>query len=139
MKVWFGYGTEHSMNLVMIGEFKTTSDAQRIEQLIDDFAEQARRDEAAGLIDAASPPAKFTDDMLDLLSRSNVGSLAYAEPVQFLFDYNVVRDGNRVIITTEESEVSVFLKLLLEGEAKVSVYSAHSHPSAYGRQTYQGP
>ena len=30
MKIWNGYGSEHSMNLVMIGRFKTVGEAEKV-------------------------------------------------------------------------------------------------------------
>lgn len=35
MKVWNGYGSEHSMNLVMVGQFKTIEDAEKTKELIE--------------------------------------------------------------------------------------------------------
>ncbi|MEU9397969.1 DUF6375 family protein, partial [Streptomyces sp. NPDC048324] len=37
MKVWYGYGTEHSMNLVMIGRFKDATAADRAHTVIKEF------------------------------------------------------------------------------------------------------
>ena len=30
MKLWYGYGSEHSNNLVMIGQFKSVEDAEEL-------------------------------------------------------------------------------------------------------------
>lgn len=39
-----------------------------------------------------------------------------------------------MILTTDESEVSAFLKVMIQKEAKVEVYSAHDYPDTeYGR------
>ncbi len=34
MKIWQAYGSEHSMRLVMIGRFRTATDAKKTQQLI---------------------------------------------------------------------------------------------------------
>ena len=39
MKIWQGYGSEHSMNLVMIGHFKDAGSAVKAKELIDSFTE----------------------------------------------------------------------------------------------------
>jgi hypothetical protein len=36
--------------------------------------------------------------------------------------------GAKVVINTDEIEVSAFLKLLIDNGAKVEVYSAHDYP-----------
>ena len=35
MKLWYGYGSEHSMNLVMIGRFKDAVAAAQAKRVID--------------------------------------------------------------------------------------------------------
>jgi len=43
-------------------------------------------------------------------------------------------EGDKIILTTEESEVSAFFKLMIIKGAKVEIYSAHDYPDAeYGR------
>ena len=39
MKLWFGHGSEHSMNLVMIGQFEDARQAARAKQRIDQVTE----------------------------------------------------------------------------------------------------
>ena len=34
MKFWYGYGSEHSANIVMIGEFKTIEGADKVNEII---------------------------------------------------------------------------------------------------------
>ena len=47
MKVWFGFGSEHSANLVIIGEFKSPHDAAEMHSIIDHFTAAAKADQAA--------------------------------------------------------------------------------------------
>jgi len=37
-------------------------------------------------------------------------------------------NGSRIVVTTDELEVSGFLKLMVDKGAKVEVYSAHDYP-----------
>uniref|UniRef100_UPI00261D4EEC DUF6375 family protein n=1 Tax=uncultured Halomonas sp. TaxID=173971 RepID=UPI00261D4EEC len=46
MKIWNGYGSEHSMNLVLIGRFKRAKDAENIEKNIDRLSGQASKDDS---------------------------------------------------------------------------------------------
>jgi uncharacterized protein DUF6375 len=52
MKVWSGYGSEHSMNLVMIGSFKQASDAEDVKDLIAQLSTLAQNE----------PNRSFNDD-----------------------------------------------------------------------------
>jgi hypothetical protein len=66
--------------------------------------------------------------MLDFFTNAKVHSIGAAELEQFHYDVHVEHKGNTVTLTTDESEVSAFLKLLIEKGAKVEVYSAHDYP-----------
>ena len=48
MKLWAGFGSEHSMNLVMIGRFVDASDAAAAKRLIDDLIALVMEEQEAG-------------------------------------------------------------------------------------------
>ncbi len=131
MKIWKGYGSEHSMNLVMIGYFKKARDAEEAKKLLDQLTNQIMED-TGGEIDRV-PKDRFTDTMLEFLSKVNLYILGPAELEQFLYDVQVDVDDNKVVITTDEVDVSAFLKVLMDKGARVEVYSAHYYPDTkYG-------
>ena len=133
MKIWKGYGSEHSMNLVMIGHFKEARDAEKAKELLDQLANQIIEDTDGGEIDRL-PQNRFTDTMMKFLMEVNLLTLRPAELEQFLYDVRVDIDGNKVVITTDEADVSAFLKVLIDKGARVEVYSAHDYPDTkYGR------
>ncbi|MDX3967702.1 MAG: DUF6375 family protein [Bradyrhizobium sp.] len=134
MKIWFGYGSEHSANLVIIGEFKGADDAQSSLDLLNRAVEVARSDEKAGRLNAGAVASKFTDAQMDLFRATEL-SLNYGDPEQLLLDFDARREGKKVVITTEEQDINAFMKVLLHGGAKVEVYSAHAHGGPYGRRT----
>jgi hypothetical protein len=70
MKVWFGYGSEHSANLVMIGEFKTAEDAQTALDLLNEATQIAREDEENGLLDAGKVATRFTPNQMAFFTRT---------------------------------------------------------------------
>jgi hypothetical protein len=134
MKIWYGYGSEHSMNLVMIGEFKTENDAERAKELIDSLTEFVSSEVDEGFMTVGDPPQRYSERMLELLKGSSVQLLLPAEFEQFAYEFSVKVRDKKVILTTDESEVSAFLKLLIEKGARVEVYSAHRYPDTeYGR------
>lgn len=134
MKLWFGYSSEHSSNLVMIGRFKTVSDATKVKEIIEQLTEQVRADEQAGLLKIGELTDRYTVDMLNLLQKVKVHSIGPAELEQFAYDVRVKVENNEVVLTTDEIDVSAFLKVLLDNGARVEVYSAHDYPNTeHGR------
>jgi hypothetical protein len=134
MKIWNGYGSEHSMNLVMIGHFQKAADAVKAKQIIDQLTAQVNIDVEDGRLKVGDPTNRFTEGMLQLLTKINFHQVSPDEVEQMAYDVNVELDADKVVITTNESDVSVFLKLLVDEGARVEVYSAHFHKgTGYGR------
>ena len=65
--------------------------------------------------------------MLRFLREHDFPNIAPAEVEQFAYDVRVEQSGNTVEVTTDESDVSAFLKVLLDRKARVEVFSAHHH------------
>lgn len=129
MKIWNSYGSEHSANLVMIGSFKDVASAKRAEQIIDRIVEFMTDSE-----DDHEDADRYSDAALTLLSSLNTASLRPAELAQFRYDVNSKREKDRIVITTDEYDVSGFLKILIDAGARVEVYSAHIYPdTGFGR------
>ena len=129
MKIWHGYGSEHSSNLVMIGHFKTPDDAKKTLELIEQLSEGLK-----GKVNIGEPRDRFSDDVLNLLRNTACYNLDPLELEHFLYDKNIRVEENNIVLTTEESDVSAFFKLMITNGAKVEIYSAHDYPEAgYGR------
>jgi hypothetical protein len=134
MKIWNGYGSEHSANLVIIGKFATASAAGENLALLNDAIAVAQSDYDSGQFESATRKNELSEGMMDLFRRTQL-ALGYADPEQFLYDFNATLEGDKVVITTNELEINALIKVLLHGSAKIEVYSAHEHDSIYGRQT----
>lgn len=133
MKIWYQYGTEHSANLVMIGRFEDVTEAPRVKEIIDQLTNQVAQDQANGTLTIGSPTDRYSTEMLDLLGRLNL-SIGPQEVEQFAYDVSVEVEGNDVVLTTEELDISAFLKVMFLKGARIEVYSAHDFPdSAHGR------
>jgi hypothetical protein len=129
MKIWNSYGSEHSANLVMIGTFKDVPSAKRAKEIIDKITEFMMDSD-----DDHEDTDRYSDAALALLSSLNTASLRPAELAQFRYDIRSEQKGDKVVITTDEYDVSGFLKLLIDEGARVEVYSAHLHPdTGFGR------
>ncbi len=134
MKFWYQYGSEHSANLVMIGHFKNVTDATKAKGIIDAITQQVRNDVDSEKLVIGSPQEHFSEEMLDLLVRLNTVIIGPNEIEQFAYDVSVKVKGNGIEVTTDEFDISAFLKVMLNKGAKIEVYSAHDYPeTGYGR------
>ncbi|TDV92882.1 hypothetical protein BDK62_11517 [Halomonas alkaliantarctica] len=129
MKIWNGYGSEHSMNLVLIGRFKGAQDAENVERDIHKLSTQSEREESYTVPFADPENQRFSDDMLSLLWSLNLHTLGPSELGQLVSDHHLAREGSRITVTTDEADVSAFVKIFVEAGAKVEVFSAHDYPS----------
>lgn len=134
MKIWYGHGSEHSMNLVMIGRFKDASDAHKAKQVIEWLIKQVENDVQAGLVRIGERANRYSDGMQDIMQKTDMYTIGPTELEQFAYEVNVKVENDQIVVTTDEIDVSAFLKVLLEKGARVEVYSAHDYSdTAYGR------
>lgn len=128
MKIWNSYGSEHSMDLVLIGKFKHARDAENVKKLVEDITKQAVEDEVYDNSQLAMRNQRFSDAMLKLLSKHNVHSLGSADLEQFIYDAHLELEGDEITVRTEEVEVSAYMKLFIDAGARVEVFSRHDYP-----------
>jgi len=124
MKIWNSYGSEHSANLVIIGKFKDAASAKEAMAIIDKITKFM-----ASADDDHEDAVNFSDDALDFLKTVKFYSVRPAELAQFRYDIKSERKNDQIVITTDELEVSAFLKLLIDKGARVEMYSAHDYPN----------
>jgi hypothetical protein len=131
MKIWNGYGSEHSMNLVLIGKFKQAQDANKVKSDIEKLSEQADKDGYESIAYSDPEDQRFSKEMISLLRSLNRNTLAPNELGQLLSEYHLECTDEKITITTDEADISAFVKLFIEAGAKVEVFSAHDYPSDY--------
>ena len=133
MKIWNGYGSEHSANLVMIGRFEEVRDAEKVKELFARLEQQVVQEGRYGR-DRGPEGDRYSDEMADLLREEQLRTISALELEQLEYDVRVEQRGKEVVITTDEMEVSAFLKALIERGGRVEVYSAHDFPDTnHGR------
>ena len=123
MKFWNSYGSEHSANLVMIGHFRTIAEAEEAQDAIDRI-KQYLSDSQENYEDGT----RFSKPLRDLLMELSLHSIVPREIDQFNYDARAKLENDKIVVTTDESDFSAFLKLLVEYNARVEVYSAHAYP-----------
>ncbi|WP_206473965.1 DUF6375 family protein [Dietzia sp. KRD202] len=132
MKIWHGYGTEHSMNLRLIGHFANREEAKSTVDAITALTAAALTEHEAGRLEHGEPPQMFSDELLAVLSEVEIHSLGTTDVEQFLYDVDVETDGSQVVVQTDEIDVIAFVKVLLARGAKVEMYSMHNHSTGLG-------
>ncbi|GAA1435936.1 hypothetical protein GCM10009641_33350 [Mycobacterium cookii] len=134
MKIWHGYGTEHSMNLKLIGHFADADEANAAIEVIKVLTAAAELEHEAGRLEYGEPLRMFGDELLAVLSEVKIHSLGYADVEQFLYDADVKADGSDVVVQTDEIDVIAFVKVLLARGAIVEMFSMHDHSTGVGGQ-----
>ena len=88
------------------------------------------------MIDGDKLPNRFDEEVYDLLKKEKIYHLGPDDLEQLLYETQTKIEGDKLILTTEEFEVSAFMKLMINKGAKVEIFSAHDYPDAkYGRGT----
>ncbi len=129
MKIWKSYGSEHSMNLVMIGSFKEESDAEKVEEILKPLLEKLQ-----SLPDSDVYEDRFSDDVIEFLRSKNINYLSPQELKQFQYDGHFERDGKKIRYRTDEVDVSAALKIMLMEGAKVKVFSRDDYPGSDAKE-----
>jgi Family of unknown function (DUF6375) len=128
MKVWYGYGSEHSANLVIIGSFKSADDASAVAKLLEEWTTMVEEEPGGSKL------RDYSDKMLDFISKNNIGFIGPADSEELRYEYDARREKNRIVIKTEEMGIGAFVKAILWKGGTIEVYSAHDHPNTpYGR------
>ncbi|MEU5344468.1 DUF6375 family protein [Streptomyces sp. NPDC020766] len=123
MRIWHSYGSEHSMDLVLVGTFETVSGAEaameRMEAL-KTLAEAEWSDDDWLRADERMPRA-----LADELGKLRLYDMGRSDVDIYALDHSVRRTGSSVRVWTEESEVQGFVKVLVNLGARVEVFSRH--------------
>ncbi len=123
MRIWNGYGSEHSMDLVLIGRFQTVTGAKAAEERME--ALQALAEAAWSDDDWRSSDERMPPELGEALLELKLYDMGRYDVDNYAFDHSVTREGETVRIWTDESDVQGFLKVLLHYGAKVEVFSRH--------------
>ena len=123
MRIWHSHGSEHSMNLVLIGRFETVSGAEAALERMEALRALAATewsDDVWGRNDERMPGA-----LRDELSKLKLYEMGPSDVDIYAYEHNVDRKGSTVRVWTDESDIQGFLKVLLYLGARVEVFSRH--------------
>jgi hypothetical protein len=130
MKIWQGYGSEHSYSMVLVGHFPNIEKARTAESVINKLAEAA-----VGLVSAQEPtwydPSPRPDETFwTFLRELGLYDLTLGEVEQFGYDHTLTLNGNRIEISTDEGDIQGLLKTMIASGARVEIYSRHDWDSS---------
>jgi hypothetical protein len=125
MKVWAGYGSEHSYRLVMIGHFADAAKARATMETFERLRDHVGAQLDAGTMDVGwNADGRMNDALRAALEELRLYDVTASEAENFAYDFDIRVTGDRITLTTDEGEVQGFLKVLLHGGARIEVYSA---------------
>lgn len=123
MRIWQSYGSEHSMDLMLVGTFETVGGAEAaIERMeaLKGLAEAAWSDD-----DWRSFDERMPDTLWEELKKLKLYEMGRPDIDIYAFEHSIERKGSTVRVWTEESDVQGFLKVLIHLGARVEVFSRH--------------
>jgi hypothetical protein len=123
MKIWNSFGSEHSANLVMIGTFKDAASAEKAKHVIDKISDFVLNTDQT--FEGAD---RYPEAAMELLRTINFYSVSPAEFEQFRYEVMPRLEGDKLVLRTDDVEISAVLKIMIEKGARVEVYSAHEYP-----------
>lgn len=129
MKIWREHGSEHSAKLQLIGRFKAASDASKASELLAELTLQAEADSESGELRIGHTQMRYSEAMRDLLVRRSINIIAPHEVEQFTYDVRSEINGEKVTISTDEIDVSAYIKVMIACGAHVELYSSHNYPT----------
>ena len=129
MKIWLGFGSEHSANLVMIGRFVTPEDAAMAAGELEELSDLVMREFDYDRFDEDPMSVLLDGAIRNGLQRLGLYIFS-AEDVETLGrEHNLTRRGQDIEISTDEHDVGGFLKFMIHKGASIQVYSAHDYPN----------
>lgn len=120
MKIWHSYGSEHSMDLVLIGTFETISGAEAAIERMRALKALAEAEWSDG--DWMHPEERMPKALTEELLKLNLYELGRSDVDIYAMEHTIERMESTVRVWTEESDVQGFLKVLIHLGARVEVF-----------------
>jgi hypothetical protein len=123
IKIWTGYGSEHSTRTNIIGTFKTVEEAEKVESLFKQLQEKL-----GGVIEFGDNRTRFDDRLMAILHELGTFMFSPQELEQFIDNYELDADAEQLHLKTDEENISAYIKLMVHHGAKLEIYSDHDYP-----------
>ena len=123
MRIWYSYGSEHSMDLVLVGTFETVTGAEAAIEKMEALRTLAGSEWSDD--DWRRQDERMPGSLVDGLRKLKLYEMGRSDVDIYAFEHTVERRDSTVRVWTEESEVQGFLKVLIHLGARVEVFSRH--------------
>lgn len=123
MRIWYSHGSEHSMDLVLIGKFETVSTAEAAVERMETLKALAEAEWSDD--DWRRQDERMPDPLAEELMKLKLYDMGRSDVDIYAYEHSIKRDGSTVRVWTEESEFQGFLKVLIHLGARVEVFSRH--------------
>ena len=123
MRIWYSHGSEHSMDLVLVGTFETVAGAEAAIEKMEALRTLAGSEWSDD--DWRRQDERMPGSLMDGLRKLKLYEMGRSDVDIYAFEHTVERRGATVRVWTEESEVQGFLKVLIHLGARVEVFSRH--------------
>ena len=123
MKIWTGYGSEHSANLVMLGKFKTAEDATGFLAELEKLEKLIQEDESGDIVFR-----KFPKIILDEICNGRIRFCNDFAPKDLddfkrnLQRYQLANAPTVVEFRSDETGWAGLIKMMINAGAKVEVF-----------------
>jgi len=123
MRIWHSYGSEHSMDLVLVGTFETVAGAETAIERMESLKALAEAEWSDD--DWRRQDERMPDTLIDELTKLKLYEMGRSDVDIYALEHTIERKGSAVRVWTEESDVQGFLKVLIHLGARVEVFSRH--------------
>ncbi len=128
MKVWSGFGSEHSHNLRMIGRFATPEDAEVAERQLNELYELVVADFDFERFDEDENYWYTNESLREILVGLQLYGFSPDDIASLAGEHTIERVEDQVRVRTEEISVGGLIKFMIAKQARIEVYSAHDFP-----------
>lgn len=128
MKIWAGFGSEHSANLRMIGHFQSAEKAESAKRQLEELCDLVVANYDYDRFHENPEAWYLNEPLVETLRKLGLYNFSPEDIESLSSEHTVRRVDNELRISTDESTVSGFLRFMIDGPARVEVYSAHHYP-----------
>jgi len=122
VKIWTGFGSEHSYRLVLVGHFQNESDAVIVEERYEQLQELGA--EEVGNANWDEPAPGFSKELYERLEEAGALNLSRPDIEGFAYIEGIHREGKTITCHTDDAELQGLLKIMFDQGARVEIYSS---------------
>ena len=122
LKIWTGYGSEHSYRLVLIGRFADDAAARVAEE---DLSRLQIVAQELPETDWRHADEVLPDNLAEALRELDIWYLTRPDVDNFNLSYSIERSGSTLRVTGDDADVQGFIKVFLERGGRIEIFSGH--------------